>query len=87
MRVAPLLLLALAGCVTIPLPHGRDPVSDAQRPALARKMVAGKREPNHLVATDGSSCATTDSRFARVQRGDRVWCLWRDEAGRPSTGE
>jgi len=50
-------------------------------------MVAGKREPHHLVATDGSSCVTTDSRFARVQRGDHVWCLWRDERDRPSTGE
>ena len=50
-------------------------------------MVAAKREPNHLVATDGSTCATTESRFARVERGDRVWCLWRDEGNRPSTTE
>jgi hypothetical protein len=87
MRTAPLLLLLAAGCVSIPLPRGGEPVSESQRPALARKLVAAKREPNHLVATDGSTCATSDSRFARVERGDRVWCLWRDERDRPSTGE
>ncbi|MFL5383864.1 MAG: hypothetical protein ACJ8GN_15190 [Longimicrobiaceae bacterium] len=87
MRFAPALLLVFSACVSIPLPHGRDPVSENQRPALARKMVAAKREPNHLVATDGSTCATTGSRFARVERGDRVWCLWRDEGNRPSTTE
>jgi hypothetical protein len=87
MRAAPFLLLACAACTSIPLPHGRDPVSDSQRPALARKMVAAKREPNHLVATDGSSCATSGSRFTRVQPGDRVWCVWREERDRPNTGE
>jgi len=87
MRFAPILLLALSACVSIPLPHGREPVSENQRPALARKMVAQKHEPNQLVATDGSRCSTTETRFARVERGDRVWCLWRDEGQRPATTE
>jgi|GEM_PF-6855719 len=84
MRTAPLLLLLAAGCVSIPLPHSRDPVSESQAPSLSRKMVAGKREPHHLVATDGSTCATTDTRFAETQPGDRVWCAWREE-GRGSS--
>ena len=87
MRAAPFLLLPLAACVSIPLPHGREPVSENQRPALALKMVAEKREPNQLVATDGSRCSTTESRFVRIERGDRVWCMWRDERNRPNTGE
>ena len=61
MRFAPVLLLLLSACVSIPLPHGREPVSENQRPALARKMVAEKHEPNQLVATDGSRCSTTES--------------------------
>lgn len=72
--------------MSIPLPRGGDPATSVPPLALARKMVAGKREPHHLVATDGSTCVTSDSRFARVQRGDHVWCLWRDERDRPSTG-
>jgi hypothetical protein len=84
MRTAPLFLLLFAGCVSIPLPRGGEPVSEAQRPELARKMVAGKRAPNHLIATDESTCATTEARFERTQPGDRVWCAWRD-GGRAST--
>ena len=74
MRVAPFLFLALAGCVNIPLPHPRG----EPRPELTRKLVAGKREPNLLVASDGTTCTTTETRFGRAQRGDRVWCMWRD---------
>jgi hypothetical protein len=78
MRVVPLLLL-LAGCTTIPLPHREGEPA----PSLALKQVTAKRAPNQLVARDGSTCSTTDTRFARAQRGDRVWCLWRDGAERP----
>jgi len=83
MRKAPLLLLVFAGCVNVPLPHR----SGEPAPSLERKQVAGKREPNELVATDGSSCMTTDTRFARAERGDRVWCVWRDTRGRLDAGK
>jgi hypothetical protein len=83
MRVAPLLLVALAGCASIPLPHRHG----ERAPSLARKQVADKREPHDLVAIDGSRCTTTEKRFERAQRGDRVWCLWRDARGDASTGE
>ena len=85
MRTTPLLLLLFAGCTSIPLPHGRDPVSDSQAPTLSLKMVAGKRDPNQLLATDGSACTTTEERYERTQPGDRAWCAWREEGNRPST--
>ena len=87
MRFAPLLPLLLTACVSVPLPHGREPIADGERPAIARKLVADKRAPNHLIASDGSTCATTESRFARTQVGDMVWCLWRDTRNRPSSGD
>jgi hypothetical protein len=83
MRVAPLLLVALAGCVSIPLPHRNGEPA----PVLSRKLVAAKREPHLLVAHDGTSCVTTQTRFERTQRGDQVWCLWNDANGRPETAE
>ena len=72
MRFAPVLLLALAGCLSIPLPHARG----ERAPSLSRKEVAAKRAPRELVALDGTSCITTEARFERAQRGDRVWCMW-----------
>jgi hypothetical protein len=84
MRTAPLLLLALAaGCTSIPLPH--PPGQPA--PLLSRKQVAVKREPQVLVALDGTRCATTQARFERAKPGDRVWCVWSDASGRPETEE
>jgi len=83
MRVAPVLLLALAGCTSIPLPHR----ADEPAPLLSRKRVAAKREPHVLVARDGTSCVTTEARFERAQPGDRVWCAWTGAAGRRETSE
>jgi starvation-inducible outer membrane lipoprotein len=83
MRIAPVLLLALAGCTSIPLPH--RPGEPA--PLLSRKRVAAKRDPQVLVARDGTRCVTTEARFERARPGDRVWCLWTDASGRPETGE
>jgi hypothetical protein len=83
MRVAPVLLLALAGCTSIPLPH--PPGEPA--PLLSRKQVAAKRDPQVLVALDGTRCVTTQGRFERAQPGDRVWCVWSDASGRPETEE
>jgi hypothetical protein len=36
-----------------------------------------KREPNLLIALDGTECTLSEGRFARVERGDRVLCTWR----------
>ena len=83
MRVAPLLLLAFAGCTSIPLPH---PTGEPA-PLLSRKQVIAKREPQVLVARDGTRCVTTQARFDRAERGDRVWCLWSHSSGRPETSD
>ncbi|HEX6747890.1 MAG TPA: hypothetical protein VF092_11420 [Longimicrobium sp.] len=66
-------LLLLGACTSIPLPR----LGQSQSPALERKLVTAKREPNQLLAADGSSCLTTAKRYSRTQRGQRVWCVWR----------
>ncbi|HKP75654.1 MAG TPA: hypothetical protein VJT67_08930 [Longimicrobiaceae bacterium] len=80
MRFAPILLLLLAGCLSIPLPHQHGERS----PSLSRKVVAGKHAPNELVARDGTSCITTEARFERTQPGDPVWCMWHVVGTSPS---
>jgi hypothetical protein len=75
MRYALLLSAGLlAGCInTVPLPRVNP---DVPSPALERKVVSGKREPLLLIASDGSSCPTTERRYQRARPGDRVWCVW-----------
>jgi hypothetical protein len=70
--ILPAVLLLLPACTSIPLPR----IDDGPRPALERKVVAFKREPMELVSFDGSSCFTTERRFQRVMRGQRIWCVW-----------
>jgi len=72
MRFAPVLLLALAGCLSLPLPHARGQGAAS----VSRKVVSGKHAPRELVARDGTSCITTEARFRRTQPGDPVWCMW-----------
>jgi hypothetical protein len=41
-----------------------------------RKAVAAKEPPTRLVASDGTTCAVTEERYARAAVGDVVWCVW-----------
>ena len=43
-----------------------------------RKAVAAKEPPARLLAADGTSCAVSEERFARVAVGDVVWCVWEE---------
>lgn len=69
---ASVFLVSATACASVPLPDvaGRD------TPDLERKVVVAKREPQVLVAGDGTRCAASGSKFERVQLGDGVWCLW-----------
>jgi hypothetical protein len=73
MRKGLVALLLLGACTSIPLPR----MGQSHGSALERKVVAAKREPNELLARDGSSCLTTAKRYSRTQAGQRVWCVWR----------
>ena len=74
--VALLLPPLLAACVGIPLPGGEP----GPRQALSRREIAGKREPAELVATDGSTCHVSLSRYEKSRVGSRAWCVWRERA-------
>jgi hypothetical protein len=52
----------------------RDSTSDTR---VTRKRVAGMEAPSTLIATDGTRCVVTAERFASIQSGERVWCMWR----------
>lgn len=67
----------LAGCGALPIGWGPF------EPGLAPKEVAGKREPNELVAADRTRCSVDRERFASVEIGERVWCLWLSDEGFP----
>lgn len=43
---------------------------------LESKAVALKLSGNELIATDGTSCLVSDSRYADVEVGDHVLCSW-----------
>ena len=47
-----------------------------------RKAVAAKEPPARLVAADGTSCAVSEERYARVAVGDVVWCIWEEPEAR-----
>jgi hypothetical protein len=80
MRATLLLLpLLLTACATAAHP-GRSPFSAS----FGRKLVVRKYLPRELVATDGTTCLTSEKHFARVSRGDHVWCVWRDRSVRPT---
>lgn len=77
-------LALTAGCATLPIPG----MKDQPKTQLERKPLIGKRQPNLLLADDGSSCSTTRARWERARTGQRVWCLW--QGGTPvreGTGE
>lgn len=57
-----LLMVGLGGCAHIG--------------ALTGKIVASKQLPNRLIATDGSQCLVSESRFEKVEIGRRVLCAW-----------
>ena len=75
------LVAALAGAATLggcafgaAQLGSRDGVESRKR--LARYTVAAKEAPNTLVADNQLRCQVDGERFAEVDVGDRVWCMW-----------
>ena len=75
-----IITFSLTSCIRLPLPGAEGtsaslPTRDA-KPGLLRKRVAGKQDPNLLLAEDGTSCAVTANRYRDVAVGDHVVCVW-----------
>lgn len=70
----------LAACGGIPLPGGEP----GPRQSLSRREIATKRAPSELVATDGSTCHVSPTRFEKARAGSRAWCAWRERAAAAS---
>lgn len=51
--------------------------SQGSQEFLGWKVVAEKRDPNLLLAADGTECVVSDERFERVRTGERAFCHWR----------
>lgn len=67
-------VLLLAGCAPA-AELGSAP--DRFGGTLSAKEVATKREPETLLARDGSTCRVSPDRFADTAIGDVVRCTWR----------
>lgn len=67
-------LLLLSSCISLPIP---DRMTPTRGETLAWKVVAEKRDPDLLVASDRTHCVVGRDRFDEVQEGDRVFCQWR----------
>ena len=66
--------LLLGGC----LPGaGIAPEQDRLGAVVSTKEVVAKREPDALLARDGSLCAVSPDRFAGTHVGEQVRCAWR----------
>ena len=75
-------IMAVPGCAALPSANGEE----EGRAALRRKAVVEKREPNELVAADGTWCAADRERFEAIRVGEAIWCVWirgPAEVGRP----
>ena len=93
--LALVLLLSLTGCGSVPieiagdaLPHmGPRPLYRPEtRPTTVFpaegwgwKTVVRKRAPSLLIATDGTVCTATESKFETTAVKERVWCSWASE--------
>ncbi len=44
---------------------------------ISRRRVAAKREPNELIAFDGSMCTVSVDLFDSSRIGDSILCNWR----------
>jgi hypothetical protein len=65
----------LGGCAVGAAQLGtRDRAEPSRR--LARYTVVAKEAPNTLVADNQLRCQVDGERFAEVDVGDRVWCMW-----------
>lgn len=64
-------LALAAGCIAIPLGHREG------APAMSRKVVVRKQEPNILVAADRTWCEADPKKFRSAKVGDKVWCVWK----------
>ncbi len=76
-RLALLAVVLLAGCI-LPMPRTRYTAG------MDRKKVVDKRDPDILVAFDGSVCSVSKDKYEKTSSGDVVFCVWRD--ARTGTG-
>jgi hypothetical protein len=73
------LALLLPACASIP-GMGRDQHSSrSPQETLGWKVVIEKRDPNLLLAVDGTECVVSEERFERIRTGRRAFCHWRTE--------
>ena len=69
------LLLLAAGCARA-RSAGAGAVAGSSRVGWATKAVIAKREPESLLARDGTVCRVAPDRFRDTAVGDQVECNW-----------
>jgi hypothetical protein len=73
------LLILLHACAHFPGSDRADGPPRSPRETLGWKVVIEKREPNLLLAVDGTECVVSEERFERIRTGRRAFCHWRTE--------
>jgi len=76
------LALVLPACASIPGMGRSQQGTPSPQGTLGWKVVIEKREPNLLLAVDGTECVVSEERFERVRTGRRAFCHWRAEGMR-----
>jgi hypothetical protein len=74
-----ILALLLPTCTSIPGMGRSEHGPRSTQETLGWKVVIEKREPNLLLAVDGTECVVSEERFERIRRGRRAFCHWRAE--------
>jgi len=91
--VIAILVAAAQGCIWrrgagVEIPPFPTREGDSKTPASASrgttegfglKTVAGKEEPNRLIARDGTVCTVSKRKFQSVVLGKTTWCGWMDQ--------
>lgn len=79
--------LLLSGCIWTGWPLKQKPLQppsgrpDPQRATAVAgpgwKVVSGKREPNILIARDGTECTVQQQAWEDAAVGEKTFCFWR----------
>ena len=72
-RLVLLALLPLAGC------SGAGFVANSLGLPVQHKVVMSKREPNELIAVDGTTCVVSRGRFDDTEISESATCMWSQE--------
>jgi hypothetical protein len=76
---ATILALLLPACASLPGMGRTEHGPRSPQETLGWKVVIEKREPNLLLAVDGTECVVSEERFERIRTGRRAFCHWRTE--------